>query len=72
MLKNRLRVLLAERQLKIKNVIENTELSRNTVSRILNNEQANIATRIIDELCQYLNITPAEFFVYRCNGHSKN
>ena len=64
MLANNLKVLLAERNLKIKDVIEHTSLSRNTISNIINRPCSNIATNTIDELCNYLNIYPKDFFIY--------
>lgn len=64
MLANRLNVLLAERQLSIKEVVDELGISRSAVSNIVNNPQANIATDTIDKLCNYLGITPADFFVY--------
>ncbi|WP_125705517.1 helix-turn-helix domain-containing protein [Lacticaseibacillus daqingensis] len=64
MLANRLNVLLAERQLSIKDVVTDTGISRNTISNISNSPSANIATDTIDRLCNYLEITPANFFEY--------
>ncbi len=62
MLANRLGVLIAERQLSIKQISEDTGISRNTISNITNNIKANISTEIIDKLCNYLAVTPSEFF----------
>lgn len=64
MLANRLNVLLAERQLSIKQVVDETKISRNTISNIVNNMNANISTSTIDTLCLYLNVEPKEFFIY--------
>lgn len=64
LLANRLSVLLAERQLSIKQVVEDTGLSRNAVSNIVNKPNANIATETIDILCRYLQVTPNDFFLY--------
>ncbi|CAJ1185226.1 helix-turn-helix domain-containing protein [Companilactobacillus paralimentarius] len=64
MLANKLNVLLAERQLSIKEVVEDTGLSRNSISNISNNVGANISTDTIDILCNYLGITPSDFFEY--------
>ncbi|WP_203641696.1 helix-turn-helix domain-containing protein [Levilactobacillus andaensis] len=64
MLANRLNVLLAERQLSIKQVVDETGISRNTISNISNNVGANVATETIDALCRYLNVKPADFFSY--------
>ncbi len=64
MLANRLKILLAERDLTIKNVIEAVHLSRPSVSNMVNNPFANISTENIDKLCNYLGITPKDFFDY--------
>lgn len=64
MLANRLNVLLAERQLTNKQVVDDTGISRNTISNIINNPGANISNEIIDTLCNYLEITPGDFFEY--------
>jgi putative transcriptional regulator len=68
MLENRLRILLAERRLKVKQVVEDTGISRSAISNISNNPKANIATKNIDTLCQYFDVTPAEFFEYEKDG----
>lgn len=64
MLANQVNVLLAERQLSIKQVVEETGISRSAISNIVNNPSANVATETIDKLCRYLGVTPTEFFVY--------
>ncbi|MFT8398347.1 MAG: helix-turn-helix transcriptional regulator [Schleiferilactobacillus harbinensis] len=64
MLANRLNVLLAERQLQIKTVVQDTGLSRNAISNIVNNPEANVSTTTIDKLCGYLGTTPGDFFLY--------
>ncbi|KRK95076.1 helix-turn-helix domain-containing protein [Companilactobacillus futsaii] len=64
MIANKLNVLLAERQLSIKEVVEDTGLSRNSISNISNNVSANISTDTIDILCNYLGVAPKDFFEY--------
>lgn len=64
LLSNRLKVLLAERNLKIKDVVKNTSLSRNTISNLVNNPTSNVSTKTLDELCYYLKINPQDFFTY--------
>ena len=65
MLRNRLKILLAGRDLSIKNVIENTGISRNVLSNMINKPFANVSTKNIDKLCNYLEITPAEFWEFK-------
>lgn len=64
MLANNLKVLLAERNLRIKDVVEDTSLSRNTVSNIANNPCSNVSNSTLDELCNYLNIEPQDFYTF--------
>ena len=64
MLANRLKILLAERDLTIKDVMNAVGLTRPSVSNMVNNPFANVSTKNIDKLCNYLGITPAEFFDY--------
>lgn len=64
MIANQLSVLLAQRQLTIKQVVEDLHISRSAISNIMNNPSANIATETIDKLCNYLEVEPKDFFVY--------
>lgn len=64
MLANQLSVLLAQRQLSIKQVVKEIGISRSSISNIVNNPSANISTDTINKLCSYLGITPADFFIY--------
>lgn len=65
MLRNRLKILLAERDLSIKDVVNTTGLTRPSVSNMVNNPFANIATENIDKLCNYLGATPTEFWEFK-------
>lgn len=67
MLENRLNILLAERRLKIKDVVTGTGLKRNTISNIVNNPKANISTNSLDLLMQFLKIEPGEFWTTESN-----
>ena len=65
MLRNRLKILLAERDLSIKDVVNATGLTRPSISNMVNNPMANIATDNIDKLCNYLGVTPTEFWEFK-------
>lgn len=65
MLRNRLKILLAERNLKIKDVVSATELTRPTVSNIVNHRSANVSNDSLDKLCNYLGVTPTEFWEFK-------
>lgn len=64
MLANRLKILLAERDLSIKDVVNATGLTRPSISNMVNNPFANISTENIDKLCNCLEVSPKEFFDY--------
>lgn len=64
LLANRLKILLAERDLTIKDLMKATGLSRNSLSNMVNNPFANIATDNVDKLCNYLEIAPRDFYDY--------
>lgn len=65
MIRNRLKELMDERGLKasrIANDIDN--LSRNTVNSTVSNKGKMIQLETVNSLCQYLGVTPNDFFEY--------
>ena len=64
MLRNRLNVLLAEHELTIKDVHEDTGLSRTTISNMINKPGGTVNMDTLDVLCRYLGISPGDFFLY--------
>lgn len=64
MLKNRLSVLLAERELTAAKVYEETGISRSTLSTLVNNSGDGVQYKTLDTLCNFLEIEPGEFFDY--------
>ncbi len=64
MIRNRLAILLAERELKITRVANDTNISRNTITGIAQNDSKMMQLETINELCKYLGVTPGEFFEY--------
>lgn len=63
-IRNNLAVLLADRRLKITQVSLETGISRNTLTSVYYNRNKMIQLYTLDTLCQYLGITPGEFFAY--------
>lgn len=61
-IKNRLWELMAIHHKSIKEVIEDTGLSRNSISNIKHNDRANISIGTLEVLCDYFEIQPGEFF----------
>ncbi len=64
MLKCRLAVLLAERNLKITKVSKDTGISRTTLTSLANNFSQGIQFDTLNTLCSYLRTTPRDFFCY--------
>lgn len=64
-IRNKLASILADRGIKISRAaMELPNISRNTITNTASNNGKMIQLETIDTLCQYLNITPAEFFEY--------
>ncbi|MEE6665606.1 helix-turn-helix transcriptional regulator [Limosilactobacillus fermentum] len=64
MIKNNLAALMGERGLKIADVYEQTGISKTTLTSIWGNSGKGIQYATLDKLCNFLEITPAEFFSY--------
>lgn len=64
MIRNRLAVLLAERQLKISKVSSITKISRTTLTSLAQNESKMVQLETVNTLCMYLRIPIDEFFEF--------
>lgn len=64
MLKCNLKVLLAERNLKITQVSNDTRISRTTLTSLAFGYAKGIQFDTMNTLCNYLKITPKELFIY--------
>lgn len=64
MIKSNLNVKLAENNLKISKVYNDTGISRSTLTTLATGDPKGIQLDTIDTLCRYLNITPGELFIY--------
>ena len=64
MIRNRLAELLAERNLRITKVANDTGISRNTITTVAQNNSKMIQMDTINALCKYLGVTHCEFFSY--------
>lgn len=64
MLKSNLSVLMAERGLKIAKIYEDTGISKTTLMALTENTGKGVQFDTVDKLCNYLGVTPAEFFAY--------
>lgn len=63
-IRNKLAVLMAERRLKLTQVSRETGISRTSLVDVYYNRSKMIKLSTINSLCQYLKVTPAEFFAY--------
>ena len=64
MIKSNLAVLMAERGLKIADVYNDTGISKTTLMALSENKGKGIQFETIDKLCNYLNVSPQDFFIY--------
>lgn len=65
MIRNRLKELMVKRGLKASRVANDIEnLSRNTINSTVNNKGKMLQLETINSLCQYLGVSPNEFFEY--------
>lgn len=64
MIINRLSILLAERNLRATRVSVETGIARSTLSSLVNNDSKMIQIETINTLCEFLKISPNDFFEY--------
>lgn len=63
MIKNNLAVILAERGLKMIDVINATGINKNTISSLVNNKASGIQYDTLEKICDFLDITPGELLI---------
>lgn len=64
MIQSKLSVLMAERGLKISDLYEETGISKTTLMALAENSGKGVQFDTVDKLCNFLGITPCEFFEY--------
>jgi DNA-binding Xre family transcriptional regulator len=64
LIRNRLSILLAERNLKITKVSKDTGIARSTLTTIAQNDVKMIQLETINALCIYLGVNPGDFFEF--------
>lgn len=64
LIRNNLEKILNERSLKVTKVVNDTGISRNTITKAIKNDGEIIHLETINRLCQYLEIAPSDFFSY--------
>ena len=63
MIKNRLKELRIERGISQEELAEKSGISRTTLSKIENNEEAAVNTRTIAKLAEVFDVKPSEIFL---------
>lgn len=64
MLRVNLNMLLAERDLTASRLSKDTGISKTTLTSLVNNTGKGVQYDTVDTICNYLNVTPNEFFDY--------
>ncbi len=62
MIKCKLPLLLAEKRLKVADVVRETGISKTTLHKIYNEQSTRIEFETIDKLCAFLEVTVDELF----------
>lgn len=65
-------VLLAERRLRVADLVRMTNISKSTLHRIYNDETTRIEFDTLNKLCEVLKVTPCEILKYVPDKDSKN
>lgn len=65
MIENRLRVIAAERYLTARKISKDTGIAESTLSKMMNNKSTMISYSALNALCNYLKITPNDFFEHK-------
>lgn len=72
MIKSNLPVLLAERRLRVADLVRMTGISKSTLHRIFNDETTRIEFDTLDKICDILEVTPNDILVYTPNKNRDN
>lgn len=64
MIKSNLKVILAENNLRVSKVANDTGISRTTLTALSENHSKGIQLDTMNKLCKYLKILPSDLFVY--------
>lgn len=62
MLRNNLAKLMIDRGISATQLFNDTGIARSTISKISNNNTDKISLQTIDKICNYLEVSPSEFF----------
>ena len=68
MIKNNLKMILADREISINKLSELTGLRYATLHAFVKQRVSSINCDVLDKVCEVLNLTPADFIVYVPNN----
>jgi DNA-binding Xre family transcriptional regulator len=71
-MKSNLAVLLAERGLRMIDVVTEAGLNKNTVSSLYYNRSTGIQYDTLEKICNYLQIEPSDLFTLKTNNIIEN
>lgn len=72
MIKSNLPVLLAEKRLKVADLIRMTDISKSTMHKIYNDQTTRIDFETIDKICEALEVQVGDLFEYVPNPKAEN
>lgn len=64
MIKSNLPILLAERRLRVADLVRMTGISKSTLHRIYNDETTRIEFDTLDKICEVLDVMPNDVLLY--------
>ncbi|MBO1516951.1 helix-turn-helix domain-containing protein [Psychrobacter halodurans] len=65
-------VLLAERRLRVADLVRTTDISKSTLHRIYNDQTTRIEFDTLSKLCEVLEVTPGDILKYVPEGHNED
>jgi len=65
MIKSNLAVLLAERKMRVADLVKETGINKSTLYKLYNDESVRINFETIDKICLALNIEVGDLLVYK-------
>lgn len=60
----KLPILLAERKMRVADLIRGTKINKTTLHKLYNGEQTRIDLETMDRICNYLGVQVGELFVF--------
>lgn len=64
MILSKLPVILAEKKLRVADVVRATGMSKSTLHKLYNQESSRIDFNTVNELCKFLDVQVGDLFVY--------